>query len=332
MHRLPYIDSYKRGIRFITNNPMKEVWNKIELYGTVDNLKEVIKKKGNDQSNAAQASLFIRQSLELHMVSIDTSILIRPLMLYYSMLNLIRGMMLAYTGSFGEHTHGLRYVGAKDLLDCSAVVTSKGTFKRFAKSINAPDRLLDKQSYSLKELFSFIPEILPEFNLLKIGPSSVVRVQVLGYGNGVTELKYQIPNISKEKFESNWEKYFPWFKDICEISSPFSLKVKKTNKDNNDVANFCRKYLINELSCDDAPNWFDNIVFNEDRLLKRPTAYIAALFILSNISRYEPQLLNEPTIGLTNTGYLLKIFLEKCEQHFPQMMLELILSEPVYLG
>lgn len=54
------------------------------------------------------------------------------------------------------------------------------------------------------------------------------------------------------------------------------------------------------------------------------------MFILSNVSRYESELLAEPTRELTNVGYALTTFLDNGERFYPQLILNLLYGEPVF--
>ena len=44
---------------------------------------------------------------------------------------------------------------------------------------------------------------------------------------------------------------------------------------------------------------------------------MAACFILSNVSRYEPEFLEAPTSGLNDLGFVLESFLDNAERFFP---------------
>ena len=93
-----------------------------------------------------------KDTVELWKVSREATVLTRPLLLYYSMLNLVRGVMLPRLGTFGEPSHGLSFTSASTLLDCKATVTKNGTFRRFAESLGATGDLIEGRSYTLRDL------------------------------------------------------------------------------------------------------------------------------------------------------------------------------------
>ena len=51
---------------------------------------------------------------------------------------------------------------------------------------------------------------------------------------------------------------------------------------------------------------------------------MAALFILSNVCRYEPDLLDAVTKESTDVGFAIGTFLDLAERFFPQLILELL--------
>ena len=103
--------------------------------------------------------------MELRRASRDLSPLSRPLPLYYSAMNLVRGVLLAHFGDFGKPRHGLTYKGGTKLLDCTAAVAKGGTFTRFAQTV-MPRTNLEGAVLSLGDILSVIPELWSRFHLL----------------------------------------------------------------------------------------------------------------------------------------------------------------------
>ncbi len=122
----------------------------------------------------------------------------------------------------------------------------------------------------------------------------------------------------------------PWLADVCEFEGPYTLRTKVEVRHAAVLAEFCRIYLVPELRRREDALWFDHRETPGVTLLPRLPAYLAALFILSNVSRYEPQFLDEPTTGLTNLGYFLNTFLDNAERFVPQLVLELAHGRPLF--
>jgi hypothetical protein len=56
------------------------------------------------------------------------------------------------------------------------------------------------------------------------------------------------------------------------------------------------------------------------------------MFILSNVSRYEPELLALPSRDLTDAGFALTTFLDAAERFYPQLALTLLYGNPVFFA
>lgn len=329
---IPYPGSFQRGTSFRSSVPLEAVWRHIERFSTLDSLTRIVQLKGHTTSLVRPASLKLRQAIELRRASGDASALTKPLLLYYSMLNLTRGVLLAYQGDIGAPSHGLQYRAGLTLLDCKAEVGKKGTFRAFAKTIGVPASDLDNKSYSLRDLFAVLPESQADFCLLSSGNSSVVRVQVQAYfrGEAPATLCFQVPGETAHTFAQNWTRMFPWMADVCDIHGPFTLRLRAHIEHEDLVAEFCRRFLIHDLRLRENAMWYDHRTGGTVTLLPRLPAYIAAMFILSNISRYEPEFLDDAAMQATDLGYFLRAFLDNAERFFPQLILELIYQAPVF--
>src|SRR6516164_5189351 len=102
-----YIGSFQRGHVFLSSDALRDVWRRIEREGTYEQVSRICIPKGYPDEVAREASLKFRQAVELRKASSGTSMLTRPLLLYYAVLNLVRGTMLPWFGTQGKATHGL---------------------------------------------------------------------------------------------------------------------------------------------------------------------------------------------------------------------------------
>lgn len=327
---IPWVGSFQEGTILRSSNPLEAVWRQIQRVGTVDNMSRIAQSRGHSPALGRAASLKVRQALELRQASREASSLTKPLLLYYSMLNLTRGVMLAHQGTFGAPSHGLSYQAGPSLLDCAAKVASKGTFRAFAEGIGVPKPDLDGKTYSLRDLFAVIPEMQSDFPLLKRAHASTVTVKVESFIGGPTSLRFYVPDVSEEDFRQNWAQMFPWMSDVCQLADAFTLRLNVQLQHVSLVAEFCRRYLIHDLRLRDTPFWYDHRVGGGVTLLQRLPAYIAAMFILSNVSRYEPEFLDDATSQLTDLAYFLSTFLDNAERFLPQLVLELLNGRPMF--
>ncbi len=117
--------------------------------------------------------------------------------------------------------------------------------------------------------------------------------------------------------------------EVAELAGPFRLRVKVSPLQLPLISEFCRRYLMPELRHSSDAVWFDHCARPGIKLFPRRQAYLAAMFILSNVSRYNPEFLDDSVVG-TNLGYVLTEFLDNAERFFPQLMLELAEGEPIF--
>src|SRR5205814_573834 len=129
-----------------------------------------------------------------------------------------------------------------------------------------------------------------------------VRVRVAAYmdGEAPTTLQFQVPGETEATFAQNWPSLFPWMVGVCDLEGPFTLRLKVRVEHYAIVEEFCRRFLLHDLQLREDPMWYDHRVGAGITLLHRTLAYFGAMFILSNISRYEPEFLDDATLQLTD--------------------------------
>ena len=142
-------------------------------------------------------------------------------------------------------------------------------------------------------------------------------------------LEYHLPDLGADEFEARWPQLLPWLADLCTCEGPFLLKLK-VQLQLELVSEFCHRYLLHDLRWRDTAVWYDHVVTDGVHLLPRLPAYFAALFILSNVVRYEPEYLDDATLQGTDMGYFLGSFLENAERFVPQLVLELLEKRGVF--
>lgn len=315
--------TYRKG------DPHAAAWKFIKRIGTLDNLRRIALESGSSTDIAEVASLRIRQAVELHEASRNTSTLTRPLLLYYCTLNLVRGALLARHGEAGASTHGMRYQAGPDLLTCTAEISKAGTFPKLIESIwGGHAQATKNQTISLKEALSQIPELRHEFHLIDIAEPLVAEVHVNASVNAPTELKYYFGGVDARSFEKNWALLLPWMVDKCHHCGEMTLGLIEPLHTPEALQVFCNTHLWRDLQWRQTPVWFDQVAHLPCTLLPRVASYLAGLFILSNVSRYEPEILM-PAVEPTNLAFVIESFLDCAERSIPLLVIEL-LEGPTY--
>ena len=174
---LSYIGSFQRGTLFRSENPLEELWAQIGRIGTPEYAGSLIPNKPDLdwEKYAKYASVRIRQALELRKSTSGTSLLTKPILLYYSFLNLLRAFMAITPKIIPKPKHGLIFKPNNQFLFNEAELAD-GTFTEF---LAATGTAWEKGTrLSLSQALCKIPEIAYEFKSPYRGPSGVWAARV----------------------------------------------------------------------------------------------------------------------------------------------------------
>jgi len=319
---LYYIGTFKRGEIRYTENPLKEVWSDIEHLGTKEFLEslEPDNKEIDWNQHCNYASVRISQALEYRIAAKHATVLTAPLGYYYSLLNLVRAAISIKAEIIPESQHGLRFKKDDILMNNGAELTS-GTFKDYLRVLGVNK---EKINFNLKECLSRIPELGEAFSKTTYGPSSVVPVIVKGKYSGLITLHFNSKTLNGIRFEEKWREMFPKLSSICKLddSNKYALTTKVNNPDDTYTAicEFCEKYLIPDLTKTDIAIWYLQREDLGDIILPREAYYLAAMYILSNVVRYEPDIIAHAVKRDSEDRWLLKRFIETTDRFFPQLI------------
>jgi hypothetical protein len=327
---IPYVGSFQQGHFFRSADPITLAWRKIEQFGTSDSLSRIATRLGGDPSNAHVGSLRIRQALELRNSARQASALTRPLLLYYCALNLLRGILGVTKGGMGDPFHGATYVSDPSLLDCKAKIKTSGTLLEVQKKLFGQD--LAGKEISLLQCLAQMPELLSDFPLLLRGSNDIAVVKINAIMQGAMSLRFMISDCTAQQFKDHWTEYFHWFKDLCRLddTNEFTLIVNQNFADENEISVFCQKHLLTDLFIRHDPLWFDHVQRERLIMTGRIMPYVAMLFILSNVARYEPEKLDDVMRQPTDLAYVLNTAINNVDLHFPQVVLSRVSGKNVY--
>jgi hypothetical protein len=104
--------------------------------------------------------------------------------------------------------------------------------------------------------------------------------------------------------------------------------MRKIFNNVDELVDFCHKKYMRDLSWRENAFWYDQICDDNNLLIPRLCAYEGALFILSNVSRYEPEYL-DLVLRPTDIAFAVNSFLDTAERCIPLMIIEM-LNGPTY--
>jgi hypothetical protein len=161
---LPYIGPLKRGSYLRSESPLEEVWAWISRIGTTEWLQRSVKSTEPWENWGPYAVARVRQAVEFRAAARNISILTRPLPLYYSLLNLLRGFLAISESIESKKGHGLSFTGENkaNFFDMGAKLID-GTFTNYLNAIKIPYQ--KNTVITLGQAFSRIVEIGDQISL-----------------------------------------------------------------------------------------------------------------------------------------------------------------------
>ena len=331
---LSYSGSFQDGIHLTTENPLEEIWSFLALYGSEEYLREKVTDAKNKDALADYVAVRIRQAIGLREAAREATLLTSPLTLYYSVLNVTRACMAIREEILESKHHGLIFEQDPQILSCGAKVI-EGTFSQYLNIAGSAGK--KRVQISLLDCLSRIIEISPEYPLVAGDPSYACSVWVEASHSGKTVLHFSPDEVGGEQhFHACWELEYPGLIPFCELESSGGCKLKiKADKEPNsqqDVASLCSQILEVNLIQTVQPKWFIVRQTNPDLAWPRPAYYFAALFILGNIVRYQPELMYQVTSTHSKWDWFFRRFMVAAERFFPHLMFNWIHKTVYFFG
>ena len=129
--KLHYIRKLEEYIFIRTDNPMKEIWERILLLGDYHYLSE--RWKNQTPETITTVSTNIKQAHEYYLASKNATLLTRPLLIYYCFLNLAKAFLYLME-NVPHDFHGLGQTEmSESILVVSIEIKNKGVFSSLAE-------------------------------------------------------------------------------------------------------------------------------------------------------------------------------------------------------
>jgi len=334
--RLHLIGSFQEGKVVRCEDPTEQAWLFLRLNGSPQFLAERFRTDCSETERLRlirYATARVRQAHEFRMSSIDLSLLTRPLLLYYSALNLMRALLVLKWEVESPRAHGLKFIGAANLMEARAELQN-GTFREYITRC-APGIDDSPLSISLEDALNRIPELASDYAYAFDRHTDVYRVTVEAFHDGYILLNF--PN-SLENFREEWSDMFPKLSGsmtLLEEGNRLETVIDASGSANDlyaRVAQFCRAHLVSDLQWQGAnPHWYAIRKPDSAPDLPREAYYHVALFILGSSVRYEPESLLELPAKEARQEWLAERILRLADRYFPQLMLERLHDLPIFL-
>lgn len=315
-----HIGSFQHPHVFDSENPLEEVWSWIARYGTKDYIKNHLHPEKTDIDWDEYVNYGIvraKQAVEFRRSAKNTTLLTKPLTLYYSFLNLTRAFLALGPEIMPSSSHGLKFIKGDNLFSSGAKLI-KGTFTDYLSAFGF--KWQKGKIISLKDTFARIIEIHQDFVSLKSHESFVSPVKLQVATGGPI---YIDPLLPHKDFPQNWTIEFPSLADKCELEEDgqgFVINDKEICKSHESISKYLHEILHHDLTYNQmASAWYLIREVDTEPSFSRASYYYIAVFILGSIVRYEPELMLEVSQLDSETGWFIDRFLNKAERFFPQL-------------
>jgi hypothetical protein len=316
-----------------TESPLEEVWNWISRFGITAWLQKISPATAHSWPEWQSYSVVrVRQAVEFRAAARQSSILTKPLPLYYSLLNLMRGFFAMTQGVEPKKAHGLKFEGQNqaDIFQTGARI-AEGTFTDYLDALNVPHQ--KGTVITLHEVVLRIIETANYYVTASFGPAEIFQVGVMAYQSGKVLLYFAGPGQEAE-FRNSWQNWFPKLKEVCSLEPAGRVLLVDTNKvdttTHESISDFCYRVLEVNLKSFEDSSWF--AIRHSTPALDLPQTgfYFIGAFILSSAVRYSPELLLKVSDPDSEYGWLIAQFLKAAERYFPHLLLHWVSKPRVY--
>jgi YaaC-like Protein len=320
MKHLNLIGSYQSGQVISTESPLEEAWASVSKYGSGEYSNITLKPVSNTKNwnkCVSYASVRVRQAIELRKASNTASLLTSSIPLYYAFLNVLRALLALGPEVIPKPSHGLRFIESPDIFDSKAKL-SKGSFTDYLDILQIPWTKDDE--ITLKDCFLSIPE-LGEHSLDYFGRNGYTsEVALKGFiGDKQAELVFFSP---VDDFDTQWEAHYPNLAAHCTLSEENKnvlLLSKEHSESYETISRWASTHLLPRLYLSETSIWHCISEKDHPKSLPRSCYYYIGAFILSNIARYQPELLLTMTEPDSMYKWIVERFLKHAERYYPQL-------------
>jgi hypothetical protein len=330
-YRPMVFSTFQKDNIYKSEKVIDEVWLRIERLSSSAILNDDFTTNTSEevrQELIKYISTRICQAVEFRNASREQTLLTKPLLLYYSMLNLVRAYIAMDQEKMSTTSHGLHFNLNNEILKCSASIR-KGTFLDYLelKGIELPIGTEISLKSALENIIEFKRELL-ECNTMQLG---YIPLALSAYKDGeliATVLEYD-GNLSE-----NWREEFQSIKNDARFENGKIFIKKEEFVDEKRLEDYVNKYFLSDLSYL-SPNesciWYS--YKNRDiKSLPRLCYYFIAFYILSNIVRYEPESMQEIINKKDSIFWIINKLQYFGDRYFPQLILCDIYNRPIYFS
>jgi len=339
------------------------VWRYIDLFSEYYDLR----KRTNSTEKASQISFCLRQASEYYQASKQATILTKPVLLYYGMLNLCKALILLKNPGISLQnsltTHGLRHVSPTSnssllALSCRVEKSAKSVFYNLLRAatkdrftiqtiINSNSAIQDSASdYSKQSLIavgknyriSDVVIVIPELFELLLGTTNlcprIVPISHFSFRQKVDKQERSF-TYSAARIIIRHGRYPKIKKLIKSFEKKSELRDWKLKEDRWDVFEYVIPAKVQKFSYPDIRETvfreqFGVFLSRRKFRLSEIVSHFLLMFILGDAARYLPYIWNRLIDKKTSQKALIETFIGISEIKFPLLVLRELRDDLVY--
>jgi len=275
-----------------------------------------------------KVSTYIKQAYEYQMVSRKATLLIQPVLTYYSLHNLTKAFLLLRGIDANTNYHGLCKCQPNEVFKLGSVETNEGVF---AGLCGAFGHSFDKNEVlTIEDLLMNTIEGDQFLSDYFGGDNHYIKIQWHGTFDGHIKLDLiNWKNIANDKdvLNAKINEQTTILQDFSLVAEGEGISLESLQKfdraDFNSQANtFADKYFFQNVY-DSFPCWIKLVPTQKS--YSPVIAYYALLYILSSYSRYNPDWMNRNVRSVeTGSEYLISQIIHNAERIVPNYFINLI--------
>ena len=326
MEGMYYIGKLEEFERILADRPLDEIWNDLLKLADFHYLRP--RWKDHSEEDYTVVSTYIRQANEYYKASNNVSLLTKPVLTYYSFLNLLKAILYLKTDVHPSKYHGLgNFVTSDSLLDIT-IMSNDGIFSDLSKLIGC--NINAKSKFSLEDFIFNTIELIPAYTEYFQKGTNIISPEVIIYTPGDIRIIFHTPMLlgkTREQFIeylSNTTRILEDFeetliKEHLELKLNYSMSYKSIK----DVGIPLMKKHFIFSSFPDMSYYMNLNPF--DKRINPALAYIGISFILCSIARYAPNHIDRFVSNKsTSVKWFFRHLSEITERVFPNLMLDIL--------
>ena len=353
-----------------SERPYQEMWNTFVYFEsepiTKEFLEKIYIKNGYEDafkfafSNTSKFIYFIKQSKEYFHSAENSNILVKPLLIYYGMMNLIKAIVLTkdpdYPRNSGVLRHGITTRKLKksnySFRDDEIKIQKEGLLPHFYSLVtNHPSAKIEGNKYQIKELISLLPELQTSYQrIFQQQLLYPIEFSTENYDKKTQTLRIRVPKRVLQFFNQDKKKFCREL-NLYNQKKEFTFSLyENTDQPNNQHYSslseeaICIDYLIKqenikELSQynifqnpmiiqDFKGNYYIKPIIDTKLILPELMIYYMIMFNLGMLCRYETELWGDIIFSFTSEDmYIINEFINISLRKFPNLVLNILFNE-----